>query len=301
LAVPIMANFAAPMQNFHELSDFMEVVMACPQQTPNWLKEFDTKPIGITVKFKAKPEQRNAFVKAMKRHQGVTIEEEGVVGVPHFKLHTSPFDDNVFYLVEEWASAKALKKHFVAGYMGQLVDELKDLLVPTSESHTYVSLYNLGFEPLDNPQVVSPELESTAAEPMQNFGELSEFMEVIMAGPEQAPAWLKEFDTKPIGITVKFKAKPELRNAFVKAMKRHQKVTIQQEGVVAVPHFKLHTSPFDDHIFYLVEEWASANALRKHFVADYMGQLVKEMKDLLVPSSESQTYVSLYDLGFDEK
>merc|ERR1712217_916368 len=52
-------------------------------------------------------------------------------------------------------------------------------------------------------------------------------------------------------------AKPEHRNTFVKAMKRHQKVTIQEEGVVAVPHFKLHTSPFDDHVFYLVEEWAS--------------------------------------------
>merc|ERR1712050_828108 len=121
VAAPELEPTAAePMQNFGELSEFMEVVMAGPKQTPNWLKEFDTKPIGITVKFKAKPEQRNNFVKAMKRHQGVTIEEEGVVGVPHFKLHTSPFDDNVFYLVEEWASAKALKKHFVAGYMTQL-------------------------------------------------------------------------------------------------------------------------------------------------------------------------------------
>merc|ERR1712039_721557 len=94
-----------------------------------------------------KPEQRNNFVKAMKRHQGVTIEEEGVVAVPHFKLHTSPFDDHVFYLVEEWASAQALKKHFVAGYMGQLVEELKDILVPSSESQTYVSLYNIGLVP----------------------------------------------------------------------------------------------------------------------------------------------------------
>merc|ERR1712050_793124 len=142
---------------------------------------------------------------------------------------------------------------------------------------------------------------SFAAEPMENFGELSEFMEVIMAGPEKTPAWLKEFDTKPIGITVKFKAKPEHRNTFVKAMKRHQKVTIQQEGVVAVPHFKLHTSPFDDHVFYLVEEWASAKALKKHYVADYMGQLVEEMKVFLVPSSESQIYVALYGLGFEER
>merc|ERR1712217_240966 len=163
------------------------------------------------------------------------------------------------------------------------------------------ALYNLGLESISNPQVAAPEIRASSAEPMQNFGELSEFMEVIMAGPEQTPAWLKEFDTKPIGITVKFKAKPEHRNTFVKAMKRHQKVTIQQEGVVAVPHFKLHTSPFDDHVFYLIEEWASAKALKKHFVADYMGQLVEEMKDILVPSSESQTYVSLYDLGFDEK
>merc|ERR1712039_328868 len=248
-----------------------------------------------------KPEQRNNFVKAMKRHQGVTIEEEGVVGVPHFKLHTSPFDDHVFYLVEEWASAQALKKHFLAGYMGQLVEELKDILVPSSESQTYVSLYNLGFEAISNPQVAAPALQPSLAEPMQNFGELSEFMEVIMAGPERTPAWLKDFDTKPIGITVKFKAKPEHRNDFVKSMKRHQKVTIQQEGVVAVPHFKLHTSPFDDHVFYLVEEWASAQALKKHFLAGYMGQLVEELKDILVPSSESQTYVSLYDLGFDEK
>merc|ERR1712176_791828 len=123
-----------------------EVIMAGPERTPAWLKDFDTKPIGITVKFKAKPEQRNNFVKAMKRHQGVTIEEEGVVGVPHFKLHTSPFDDNVFYLVEEWASAKALKKHFVADYMAQLVGEMKIFLVPSSESQTYVALYDLGFE-----------------------------------------------------------------------------------------------------------------------------------------------------------
>merc|ERR1719284_2398838 len=108
-----------------------------------------------------------------------------------------------------------------------------------------------------------------------------------MTGPEKTPAWLTDFDTKPIGITVKFKAKPEQRNNFVKSMKRHQKVTIQEEGVVAVPHFKLHTSPFDDHVFYLVEEWASAAALKKHFVADYTGVLVKELKDILVPSSES--------------
>merc|ERR1712137_1327528 len=169
------------------------------------------------------------------------------------------------------------------------------------ESQTYVSLYNLGFDVVSSPQVAAPPPRPTSAEPMQNFGELSEFMEVVMAGPEQTPAWLKEFDTKPIGITVKFKTKPEQRNNFVKSMKRHQRVTIQEEGVDAVPHFKLHTSPFDDHVFYLVEEWASAQALRKHFVADYMGQLVEEMKGLLVPSSESQTYVSLYDLGFDEK
>merc|ERR1712039_515589 len=275
-------------------------IMAGPEQTPAWLKEFDTKPIGITVKFKAKPEHRNTFVKAMKRHQKVTIQQEGVVAVPHFKLHTSPFDDHVFYLVEEWASAKALKKHFLAGYMGQLVEELKDILVPSSESQTYVSLYNLGFEAISNPQVAAPALQPSLAEPMQNFGELSEFMEVIMAGPERTPAWLKDFDTKPIGITVKFKAKPEHRNNFVKAMKRHQKMTIEQEGVDAVPHFKLHTSPFDDHIFYLVEEWASAKALKKHFVAGYMAQLVGEMKVFLVPSSESQTYVALYGLGFEE-
>merc|ERR1712079_337014 len=134
------------------------------------------------------------------------------------------------------------------------------------------------------------------AEPMENFGELSEFMEVIMDGPERTPVWLKNFDSKPIGITVKFKARPEHRNGFVKAMKRHQRVTIEQEGVVAVPHFKLHTSPFDDHVFYMVEEWASAKALKKHFVADYMGRLVDEMKTFLAPSSESQTYVSFYDL-----
>merc|ERR1712087_691221 len=130
-------------------------------------------------------------------------------------------------------------------------DEMKDLLVPSSESQTYVSLYNIGFDTIDNPQVAAPELEPTAAEPMQNFGELSEFMEVVMAGPEQAPAWLKDFDTKPIGITVKFKTKPEHRNKFVKAMERHREVqdearslTIQEDGVVAVPHFRLHTSPF---------------------------------------------------------
>merc|ERR1712211_103825 len=152
--------------------------------------------------FSAEP--MHNFVKAMKRHQGVTIEEEGVVAVPHFKLHTSPFDDHVFYLVEEWASAQALKKHFLAGYMGQLVEELKDFLVPSSESQTYVSLYDLGFETISNPQVAAPALQPSSAEPMQNFGELSEFMDVVMAGPERTPAWLKDFDTKPIGITVKF-------------------------------------------------------------------------------------------------
>merc|ERR1711879_229907 len=269
------------------------------EKVPAWLKDFDTKPIGITVKFKAKPEHRNDFVKAMKRHQKMTVEQEGVDAVPHFKLHTSPFDDHIFYLVEEWASAKALKKHFVAGYMWQLVDEMKEFLVPSTESQTYVALYNLGFDSISKPGIAAPALAPSSAEPMENFAELSEFMETIMAGPEQTPAWLKDFDTKPIGITVKFQPKPEQRDNFVKAMRRHQKVTIQQEGVVGVPHFKLHTSPFDDNVFYLVEEWASAKALKKHFVAGYMGQLVEEMKDILVPSSESQTYVSLYDLGFE--
>jgi len=289
------------MQNFDELSDFMKTIMAGPEQTPAWLKCFDTKPIGITVKFKVKPQYRNDFVKAMKRHQKVTIQEEGVVGVPHFKLHTSPFDDHVFYLVEEWASAAALKKHFVADYMGVLVKEMEEFLVPSSESQTYVSLYSIGFDAVSDPQLVASPPALGSAEPMQNFDELSDFMKTIMAGPEQTPAWLKCFDTKPIGITVKFKVKPQYRNDFVKAMKRHQKVTIQEEGVVGVPHFKLHTSPFDDHVFYLVEEWASAAALKKHFVADYMGVLVKEMEEFLVPSSESQTYVSLYDLGFEAK
>jgi len=295
------ATDAENMQNFDELADFMKAIMAGPEQAPAWLKNFDTQPIGITVKFKAKPQHRSDFVKAMKRHQGVTIEEEGVVAVPHFKLHTSPFDDNVFYLVEEWASAAALKKHFVADYMGQLVEEMKVFLVPSSESQTYVSLYSLGFDAVSNPQVRAAVPEASKVEKMQSFDELSDFMQAIMAGPEQAPAWLKDFDTKPIGITVKFKAKPQHRGDFVKAMKRHQKVTIQKEGVVVVPHFKLHTSPFDDHVFYLVEEWASAAALKKHFVADYMGQLVEEMKVFLVPSSESQTYVSLYNIGFGEQ
>merc|ERR1712066_1052177 len=120
-----------------------------------------------------------------------------------------------------------------------------------------------------------------------------------ISNPQVAALAPKPSLAKPIGITVKFKAKPEHRSNFVKAMKRHQKVTIQEEGVEAVPHFKLHTSPFDDHVFYLVEEWASAEALKKHFVAGYMWQLVDEMKIFLVPSTESQTYVSLYDLGFD--
>merc|ERR1712187_1063932 len=135
-------------------------------------------------------------------------------------------------------------------------------------------------------------------EPMENFGELSDFVAVILAGPEQTPPWLKDFDTKPIGITVKFKVKQGKRNDFVKAIKRHQRLTIEQEGVLAVPHFKLHTSPFDDHVFYLIEEWASCAALKKHFLADYMAVMNEEMKDFLVPSSESQTYVALYDIGF---
>merc|ERR1712060_19703 len=97
----------------------------------------------------------------------------------------------------------------------------------------------------------------------------------------------------------KFKVRPERRNDFVKTVKRHQKVTIQQEGVVAVPHFKIHTSPFDENVFYLLEEWASAAALKKHFVADYMARTNDELKDMLVPSSESQTSVALYDIGFD--
>jgi quinol monooxygenase YgiN len=290
------------MENFGELSDFMDVVMAGPEKMPAWLKDFGSKPIGITVKFKAKLEHRNDFVKAMKRHQQMTIEQEGVEAVPHFKLHTSPFDAHVFYLVEEWASAKALKKHFVADYMAQLVGEMKIFLVPSSESQSYVSLYDLGFEERSCVAVHSMRKSvGSSAEPMENFAELSDFMDLIMAGPENVPAWLKDFDTKPIGITVKFKAKPEHRNDFVKAMKRHQQMTIEQEGVEAVPHFKLHTSPFDAHVFYLVEEWASAKALKKHFVADYMAQLVSEMKVFLVPSSESHTYVSLYDLGFEER
>merc|ERR1711920_599473 len=243
VASPPALGSAEPMQNFDELSDFMKVIMAGPEQTPPWLKCFDTKPIGITVKFKVKPQHRNGFVKAMKRHQKVTIQEEGVVAVPHFKLHTSPFDDHVFYLVEEWASAAALKKHFVAGYMGQLVEEMKEFLVPSSESQTYVALYDLGFEKRDKPQAAHSTPVRGQAEPMENFGELGDFMEVIMAGPEKTPAWLKDFNTKPIGITVKFKARPERRDDFVKCMKRHQKVTIEEEGVVGVPHFKLHTSP----------------------------------------------------------
>merc|ERR1712060_109314 len=205
----------------------MKVIMAGPEDTPVWLKNFDTKPIGITVKIKAKPEHRNDLVIAMKRHQKVTIEEEGVEAVPHFKLHTSPFDDHIFYLVEEWASAKALKKHFVAGYMWQLVDEMKLFLVPSTESQTYVALYDLGFDSMSTtPGALAVVKRGSAAEPMENFGELSDFMKVIMAGPEETPVWLKNFD-----------------------MKRHQKVTMEEEGVEAVPHFKLHTSPFDDHIF----------------------------------------------------
>lgn len=133
---------------------------------------------------------------------------------------------------------------------------------------------------------------------MQNFDELSEFMEVIQAGPEKAPAWLKDFDTKGIGITVKFQVKLEKRDDFVRCMKRHQETTFAEEKD-GVPHFKLHISPFNDCIFYLVEEWASAKALKKHFDAKYMSLLVGELKDILVPSSDSQTYVSLYDLGFD--
>ncbi|CAE8624946.1 unnamed protein product [Polarella glacialis] len=291
-----------PMENFGELSDFMKVIMAGPEETPVWLRNFDTKPIGITVKFKAKPEHRNDFVIAMKRHQKVTLEEEGAEAVPHFRLHTSPFDDHAFYLVEEWASAKALKKHFVAGYMWQLVDEMKSFLVPSTENQTYVALYDLGFDILLKTQGALAVAErGSAAEPMDNFAELSDLMKVIMAGPEETPVWLSNFDTKPIGITVKFKAKPEHRDNFVIAMARHQQVTLEEEGAVAVPHFRLHTSPFDDHAFYLVEEWASAKALKKHFVAGYMWQLVDEMKSFLVPSTESPTYVALYDLGFGER
>merc|ERR1712167_459277 len=117
----------------------------------------------------------------------------------------------------------------------------------------------------------------------------------------RSPAWLKYFASKPIGITVKFKTRREKRNEFVKSMKRHQRVTIQEEGVVAVPHFKLHTSVHDDCVFYLVEEWASLAALKRHFLAGYMKQLIDELKDKLVPSEESQTYVALYDLGFEEQ
>jgi len=272
--------------------------------------DFDTKAIGITVKFQVKPEKRDDFVQCMKRHQKTTVAEEKD-GVPHFKLHTSPFNDCIFYLVEEWASAKALKKHFDAEYMSLLVGELKDILVPSSESQTYVSLYDLGFDttpaaPKNNgnsenlnehPSKQRKTADSRPA-PMQNFDELSEFMEVIQAGLEKAPAWLMDFDTKAIGITVKFQVKPEKRDDFVQCMKRHQKTTVAEEKD-GVPHFKLHTSPFNDCIFYLVEEWASAKALKKHFDAEYMSLLVGELKDILVPSSESQTYVSLYDLGFD--
>merc|ERR1740127_304031 len=134
-----------------------------------------------------------------------------------------------------------------------------------------------------------------APAPMQNFGDLSEFVEVVQAGPKEAPAWLMDFDTKAIGITVKFQVKPEKRDDFVQCMKRHQKTTVAEEKD-GVPHFKLHTSPFNNCIFYLVEEWASAKALKKHFDAKYMSQLIGEMQDILEPSTVSQTYVALYDL-----
>jgi len=300
----------APMQNFDELSDFVEVIQAGPEMARAWLKDFDTKAIGITVKFQAKPEKRDDFIRCMKRHQKTTLAEEKD-GVPHFKLHTSPFNDCIFYLVEEWASARALKKHFDAEYMSQLIGELKDILVPSSESQTYVSLYDLGFDTTpaepktkDNGKHLTEhpsqrrKTVDTRPAAMQNFDELSDFMEVIQVGPEMAPAWLKDFDTKAIGITVKFQAKPEKRDDFIRCMKRHQKTTLAEEKD-GVPHFKLHTSPFNDCIFYLVEEWASARALKKHFDAEYMSQLIGELRDILVPSSESQTYVSLYDLGFD--
>merc|ERR1719379_3204937 len=144
--------------------------MARPEERPEWLQDFDTKPIGITVKFKAKPEHRSNFVNAMKAHQRLTIDEEGMDAVPHFKLHTSPLDSHVFYLVEEWASARALKKHFVADYMAQLVGEMKIFLVPSSESQTYVSLYDLGFEERSCVAVHSVGKSSLATEPMENFG-----------------------------------------------------------------------------------------------------------------------------------
>merc|ERR1712039_718307 len=174
------------------------------------------------------------------------------------------------------------------GYMGVLVKEMEEFLVPSSESQTYVSLYSIGFDVVSDPQLVASPPALGSAEPMQNFDELSDFMKTIMAGPEQTPAWLKCFDTKPIGITVKFKVKPQYRNDFVKAMKRHQGTTIEQEGVVGVPRFKLHTSPFDDHVFYLVEEWACAAALKKHVVPDYMGVLVNELEEFLCQAAKAR-------------
>merc|ERR1712176_718541 len=223
----------AAMQNFEELApDFMAVIQE------EWLNDFDTKPIGITVKFQAKPERRDDFVRFMKRHQKTTLEEEKD-GVPHFKLHTSPFNNSIFYLVEEWTSAKALKKHFDAAYMSQLVGELKDVLVPSSESQTYVALYDLGFDTAladtttnctsddlcgdEHPSQRQKTVDTRPAA-MQNFEELApDFMAVIQAER------LKDFDTKPIGITVKFQAKPEKRDDFVRFMKRHQKTTLEEE------------------------------------------------------------------------
>lgn len=302
-----------PMHTFSELSHFMATILAAPASSPTWLRDFDSKPIGITVKFQTKPEQRNNFVDTMKRHQLITNKEEGAEAVPHFKIHTSPFDDNVFYLIEEWQSAAALRKHFTAPYMWQTVNELNKQLVDPSISQTYVALYDLGMEnlALGKTALAYPEGESACIEalkaggnpdPQWNIGVLADLMDVVMKGPDDssAPAWLKqeEFGTMPRGITVKWEVKPEKRQEFVDRMIVHRTLTFEREGHAAVSHFKFHTSPFDENVFYLVEEWQSFQALRKHFVADYMAETVSMILDILVEGSK--IWVALYNLGFEK-
>jgi len=197
--------------------------------------------------------------------------------------------------------------------MWQTVNELNKQLVDPSISQTYVALYDLGMENLapGKTALAYPEGESACIEalksggnpdPQWNIGVLADLMDVVMKGPDDAsaPVWLKkeEFGTVPRGITVKWEVKPEKRQAFVDRMTVHQALTFEREGHAAVPHFKFHTSPFDENVFYLVEEWQSFQALRKHFVADYMAETVNMMPDILVEGSK--IWVALYNLGFEK-
>lgn len=138
---------------------------------------------------------------------------------------------------------------------------------------------------------------SFTAMPEERFPDLSAFVAVIEGGSENAPEWFEDFDAKRVCLKIDFQARREHRDDFVKAMQRHQTIAIEQEGADTMPYYKVHGSPFDDCLFYLIEVWASPKSLIASANADRKRRLAAEIDPFLVPSSESQNFVSLYPLG----